>query len=183
MLVLMYLQHALYCLPIPPIVLLHCWVRNSIANASECMIRLAISLTSCRCIASTLEPLLMVILTLLLSSAKGGPPGLALETVDIQKVQSKILAQHARYPRTPIHYTVTLCKLLLPVYTHFDYVFAIKPYIVTQCVSMQLKIQCGNSTRAQQWAHVHDTLQLCIALWSVLLHDAILLQRCPYVSV
>ena len=51
---------------------------------------------SCPRIASTLEPLPMVILTLLPSAAKDGPPGLALETVDIQKVRSKILAQLAR---------------------------------------------------------------------------------------
>ena len=60
------------------------------------IIQLARSLTSCPRIASTLEPLPMVILTLLPSAVKGGPPGLALETVDIQKVRSKILAQLAR---------------------------------------------------------------------------------------
>ena len=57
----------------------------------------------------------MVILTLLPSAAKDGPPGLALETVDIQEVRSKILAQLAREPYTLVHYTVTLRAPLLPV--------------------------------------------------------------------
>ena len=72
------LQSVQYCLLTPPFVPLDCWIRNSIASVH--MIQLALSLTSSPRIASNLEPLLMVILTLLLS---GGPLCLALETVDI----------------------------------------------------------------------------------------------------
>ena len=81
------LQSVPYCLPSPSFVLFHCWMRNLIASVSERMIQLAVSLTS---IASALEQLPLTLVT------KGGPPGLAVETVDIQKVQVKILVQHAR---------------------------------------------------------------------------------------
>ena len=79
------LQSVPYCVPTPLFVLLHCWMRNSVASVSERMIQLALSLTSSPYIASDLEPLPMVILALRLfpSAAIGGPPGLALETVDI----------------------------------------------------------------------------------------------------
>ena len=57
-------------LSIPPFVFLRCWMRNSIyLSVSECIIQLARSLTSCPRIASTLELLPMVILTLLPSAA------------------------------------------------------------------------------------------------------------------
>ena len=48
------------------------------------MIQLALSLTSCPRITSDLEPLPMVIFTLLSTAEIGGPPGLALKVVDIQ---------------------------------------------------------------------------------------------------
>ena len=83
------------------------------------MIQLVLSLTSFPHIALALEPLPMVhvILTLLLSVAKGGPPGLALETVNIQKARAEILAQHAQKSPTPEHYIITPCASLLPVPT------------------------------------------------------------------
>ena len=55
-------------------------------SVSERTIQLALSLTSFPCIVSDLEPLLMIILTLLLSVVKGALPGLAL---DIQKFEQK----------------------------------------------------------------------------------------------
>ena len=54
--------------------------------------------------ASALDPVPMVILTLLESTAKGGPPGLALETVNIQKVRVKILDNYVLPCTTPLHY-------------------------------------------------------------------------------
>ena len=50
------------------------------------MIQLALSLTSSPHIASDLEPLPMVILTLLAYAEIVGPPRVALDTVDIQNV-------------------------------------------------------------------------------------------------
>ena len=57
-----------YRLPTLSFVLLHCWMRNSIARVSEHMIQLALSLTSSPRIASDLELLPMVILTFLPSA-------------------------------------------------------------------------------------------------------------------
>ena len=90
------LQSVSYCLPTPLVVLLHCWMRNSIASVSERMIQLAVSFTSSPCITSDLEPLPMVIFTLLPSAEIGGPLVLALETVDILNVRAKNLSQHVR---------------------------------------------------------------------------------------
>ena len=90
------LQSVPYCLPTLSFILLYCRIRNSIASVSERMIQLALLPTSSPCIVSDLEPLQMVIITLLLSADIGGPPGLPLETVDIQNVWSKILVQHVR---------------------------------------------------------------------------------------
>ena len=121
-------------LPMLPFIFLGCWTRNFIAQCiSECMIQLALSLTICPCIASTPELLLMVILTLSLSTVKGDPPCLALETVNIHNVRSKILAQHTRTLHCYTMCSITSC-------THFDYIFvimrvnqeAIMPYILTQ---------------------------------------------------
>ena len=55
------LQSVLYCLPTLLFVLLHCWMRNSIASVSECMIQLA----SPSIIPPALQSLPMVILALL----------------------------------------------------------------------------------------------------------------------
>ena len=74
------------------------------------MIQLVLSLTSSPHIPSDYEPLSMVILTLLPFAEIGGPPGLALETVEIQN-ESLSAALH--------HYTthtVTSC-------TNFDSIF------------------------------------------------------------
>ena len=71
-----------------------------------------------------LEPLPMVILTLLPSTEIGGPPGLALETVDILNIQAKfnlsILIAYLITTYIPVHYTITryFC-------THFDCIFVI----------------------------------------------------------
>ena len=82
------LQNVPCCVLTLLFVLLHRWMRNSIACVPVG------ALTHQR-ISSDLELLPMVILTLLLSHEIGGPLGLALETVDIQKIRAKILAQHA----------------------------------------------------------------------------------------
>lgn len=64
-------------------------------SVSEHMIKVALSLTSCPRIASTVELVLMAIFNLLLFIVKGGLAALVLETVNIHNVWSKILEQHA----------------------------------------------------------------------------------------
>ena len=65
---------------------LHCRMINSIASVTDEMIHLVLSHTSSLCIVSNLEPLPMVILTLLAYAEIVGPPRVALDTVDIQNV-------------------------------------------------------------------------------------------------
>ena len=143
------LQRVLHCLPTPSFILLWCWMTNSTDSVSECMIKLALSLISSPHIASTLMPL-VVILTLLPSTAKGGPPGLVLETVDIQKVQKlscSLLDNHLCALHCYTTHAITFC-------THFDYIFVtmsvIKPYYCDTMPSTgQVINYCQGNSRSQ----------------------------------
>ena len=71
------LQHIPYCLPSPPFVLLHCWMMNSIAQCIQVYDPVGAFTHQLPMHCFLREPLLMVILTLSPSTAKGGLPGLA----------------------------------------------------------------------------------------------------------
>ena len=60
---------------------------------------------------------------------KGGPPGVALKTIDITEIQAKILAQDAFITMySPVNYTIALHVPLL----HLDYIFVIVSVIKKQ---------------------------------------------------
>ena len=117
------LQRVLCYLPTPSLVLFHCWMKSLIDSVSEHMIKVALSLTSCPCITATVELVLMVILTLLLSAAKGGLPGLALETVNIQKVLIENLRAACSITNNRVLPCTTLlyytCRYFLYLQLHF----------------------------------------------------------------
>ena len=100
--------------PLHPFVL-HCWMRNSIASVSECMIQLALLLTSSPHILSNLEPLPTVILTLLLSAVIDGPPGLALKAWYQHPERSNKNLSAACSITTYSHYTLCVPLLLYPL--------------------------------------------------------------------
>ena len=120
------LQSVPYCLRTLPFVLLLCWMRNSIASASEyIMIQLALSFTSFPRITSTLELLPMVILILLLSAVKGGPPNLNSRLSENSSENLSTTCSNTAYSHSLHCYTMRA----ITSYTHFDYIFVITSVI------------------------------------------------------
>ena len=106
-----------------PFVLLCCWMRNSLASV---LIQSAHLLTSCLYALPQLVSRYQCNSHFFAQSiAKSGPPGLALETVNIyiENLIEKSLAQEVWQPSTPVYYTVTPHKPSLPVPTLITLIF------------------------------------------------------------
>ena len=151
-----------YCLPTPPFVsiyLLHCWM---VAGVPEHIIWLVLSLTNCLHITSTLEQL-----HFLWPAAKGGPPGLALETINSTKIQTKISTQHM-FIAAYFHYTkrtVTSCAHI------FEYGYPL--------LLLLLLLSWHNARRGKEEPGIHclrlisPTFQgFCIVLSAIVTHTS-----------